>query len=226
MGLRSEFVMLDFKDLNGRVWPAVRDWLAWGQVAGWWAEALRRAGCHGPEPADRDAWPAMLRPPMIQPPRLYPRLLPLPDRELDESTRGAIEVAVGTAIVGEGLRWGGINWLAGDVEDRLPAGTRVLAVLDELNNGWKHVRAGVEGVRGVLDPVEVVALDGELVALGSHPFLGSVAQIRDATDRFERWDSAHSLFCLHAMLRVAGERGLGLLNGRGLRIAAVVESVG
>src|SRR6185503_7580511 len=51
-------------------------------------------------------------------------LIPLPDRELAADARSAIELAVPTATVGDGLAIGNTRWLAPDLLDELEPGTR------------------------------------------------------------------------------------------------------
>src|SRR5688572_20522521 len=119
----STLFLLDTTDLRRRVLPTLRDWVAGGDPAAWWLDLLSRdQPCRRePDPGDRAAWPAMLDP-TRQPAAVHPAdgsLIPLPDRELAEDTRSAIELAVLTATVGDGLAFGNTRWLALDLLDEV-----------------------------------------------------------------------------------------------------------
>jgi hypothetical protein len=114
----STLFLLDIGDVRRRVLPTVRAWVAGGEPAGWWADALRRAGERGPDPADRAAWAAILRPqPADGSGAGGGCLIALPDRDLGEDTRCAVEVAMITATVGDGLAFGNSSWLSLDLLD-------------------------------------------------------------------------------------------------------------
>ncbi|MEN3362100.1 MAG: hypothetical protein V7637_6082 [Mycobacteriales bacterium] len=236
MGSISTLILLDIDDVRGRVLPAVRAWVAGGEPADWWAEALRQAGERGPDPADRAAWAAILWPePADVSDAGGSRLIPLPGRDLGEDTRSAVEVAMITATVGDGLAFGNSSWLSLDLLDEFdsvlaPApdpGSRIAAMLDRFDNGLRHVQSGTggygEGLRGALDAAEVAELDDELTARASAPASGSVDDLRDAMDAIGA-DFEHvrqmrtTLLALHSMAHRARRHRSGLLHGRDLAL--------
>ncbi len=162
-------------------------------------------------------------------------LVPRPDRAFDEETLDAAEAAVLAATVGDGLALGNSRWLTLDlldeydpVLDPMPAaGSRIAALLDELDRNLMHLNHGSggfgEGLRGAAGPVMVADLDDELAAHGSRPVTGTVHDFRDAMDAVPAQpsvllESRQTLIALHSMAHLARTHGLGLLHGRDLAL--------
>ena len=221
MGAASTFLLLDFDEVHGRVASALRAWIAGGELASWWTEAIATARRSGPDPSDRTQRWSDGRP------------LPVPERHLGEETQSAIELALLTATVGDGLAFGNARWIGIDlldeydrVLDPLP-GSRLAAIIDQLDTNLLYANHGDggfgEGVRGMLEPVVTAELDDALAAHGSRPVIGSAWDFRDAMCTIPaeppnlcqpRW----TLMALHSMAHLARQRNLGLLYGRDLAI--------
>ena len=162
-------------------------------------------------------------------------LVPVPDRRLDDATLAAVEIAVTSATVGDGLAFGNSTWLTIDLVDEfdpvlepLPApGSAAATLIDRLDTSLLHLNEGSggfgEGLRGALDAAAVAVLDDELAGHGSRPADGSVGEIRAAINAVpvepsNLWQPRRSLIALHSMAHLARRHGLGLLHGRDLNI--------
>jgi hypothetical protein len=220
VGSVSTLLLLHPGQLHGRVLPALQARVPGGDAAAWWPAQL---------------WPAR-RPDGVPSPGAGSLKLG-PDRAFDEETLDAVEAAVLTATVGDGLAFGNSTWLTIDLLDEYEpvldpapaAGSRIAALLEELDRNLMHLNHGSggygEGLRGAASPAMTADLDDELAAHGSRPVAGPARDISDAMNAVPAEpstlvESRRTLIALHSMARLARAQGLGLLHGRDLALDA------